>query len=93
MALSAVFPLLPLFWPLLLLQVMNGGALQFAWSGSQTLNRRWRALIRPRPLAGCWELVNKDCCRFGASGEWGMIADRAYTVLWRPPARSAASMA
>src|SRR5690348_15397673 len=28
-----------------------------------------------------------------ASGEWGMIADRAYTVLWRPLARSAASMA
>jgi len=37
MALAAVFPLLPWFWPLLLLQVVNGGALQFAWSGSQTL--------------------------------------------------------
>ena len=37
MALVPVFPLLPWFWPLLLLQVVNGGALQFAWSGSQTL--------------------------------------------------------
>jgi len=37
MALAPVFPLLPWFWPLLLLQVFNGGALQFAWSGSQTL--------------------------------------------------------
>jgi MFS family permease len=37
MALAPVFPLLPWFWPLLLLQVVNGGALQFAWSGSQTL--------------------------------------------------------
>src|SRR5215471_2393842 len=37
MALAPVFPLLPWFWPLLLLQVINGGALQFAWSGSQTL--------------------------------------------------------
>src|ERR1700747_2003175 len=37
MALAPVFPLLPWFWPLLLLQVVNGGAVQFAWSGSQTL--------------------------------------------------------
>ena len=37
MALAPVFPLLPWFWPLLLLQIINGGALQFAWSGSQTL--------------------------------------------------------
>src|SRR5271163_3074794 len=37
MVLAPVFPLLPWFWPLLLLQVVNGGALQFAWSGSQTL--------------------------------------------------------
>ena len=37
MALAPVFPLLSWFRPLLLLQVVNGGALQFAWSGSQTL--------------------------------------------------------
>src|SRR5271155_1133586 len=37
MALAPVFPLVPGFWPLLLLQVVNGGALSFAWSGSQTL--------------------------------------------------------
>ena len=37
MALAPIFPLLPWFWPLLLLQIINGGALQFAWSGSQTL--------------------------------------------------------
>ena len=37
MVLAPVFPLVPWFWPLLLLQVVNGGALQFAWSGSQTL--------------------------------------------------------
>jgi len=37
MLLAPVFPLLPWFWPLLLLQVVNGGALSFAWSGSQTL--------------------------------------------------------
>ena len=37
MGLAPVFPLLPWFWPLLLLQVVNGAALQFAWSGSQTL--------------------------------------------------------
>ena len=37
MALAPVFPLVPWFWPLLLLQVVNGGALHFAWSGSQTL--------------------------------------------------------
>src|ERR1700726_3149634 len=35
--LAPVFPLIPWFWPLLLLQVVNGGALSFAWSGSQTL--------------------------------------------------------
>jgi MFS family permease len=37
MGLAPVFPLLPWFWPLLLLQIVNGAALQFAWSGSQTL--------------------------------------------------------
>ncbi len=37
MALAPIFPLVPWFWPLLLLQVINGAALQFAWSGSQTL--------------------------------------------------------
>jgi MFS family permease len=36
-ALAPVFPLVPWFWPLLLLQVINGGALSFAWSGAQTL--------------------------------------------------------
>src|SRR6202043_617531 len=37
MALVRVFPLLPWFWPLLLLQVGNGAALQFAWSVSRAL--------------------------------------------------------
>ena len=36
-AMAPVFPLVPWFWPLLLLQIINGGALSFAWSGSQTL--------------------------------------------------------
>ena len=36
-ALSPVFPLVPSFWPLMLLQIVNGGALSFGWSGSQTL--------------------------------------------------------
>jgi MFS family permease len=36
-ALAPVFPLVPWFWPLLLLQMINGGALSFAWSGAQTL--------------------------------------------------------
>jgi MFS family permease len=36
-ALAPVFPLLPWFWPLLALQIVNGGALSFAWSGAQTL--------------------------------------------------------
>src|SRR5277367_3601491 len=36
-ALSPVFPLVPWFGPLLLLQIITGGALSFAWSGSQTL--------------------------------------------------------
>jgi MFS family permease len=35
--LAPVFPLIPWFWPLLLLQVIGGGALSFSWSGSQTL--------------------------------------------------------
>src|SRR5713226_5966970 len=36
-ALSPVFPLVPSFWPLMLLQIVKGGALSFGWSGSQTL--------------------------------------------------------
>lgn len=35
--LAPIFPLLPWFWPLLLLQIINGAALTFAWAGSQTL--------------------------------------------------------
>lgn len=35
--LAPAFPLLPWFWPLLLLQIANGAALNFAWSGAQTL--------------------------------------------------------
>jgi MFS family permease len=37
MALAPVFPLIPWFWSLLALQIVNGGALSFAWTGSQTL--------------------------------------------------------
>src|SRR6201987_746515 len=37
MALAPVFPLVPWVWPLLMLQVVNGAAINFAWSGSQTL--------------------------------------------------------
>src|ERR1700732_614504 len=37
MALAPVFPLLPWFWPLLLPQIVHGGAPQFAWSGSRSL--------------------------------------------------------
>jgi MFS family permease len=37
MALAPLFPLVPWFWPLLLLQLINGAAVSFAWSGVQTL--------------------------------------------------------
>jgi MFS family permease len=37
MALSPLFPLVHGFWPLLLLQLVNGAAVSFAWSGAQTL--------------------------------------------------------
>ena len=37
MALAPLFPLVPWFWALLLLQLINGAAVSFAWSGAQTL--------------------------------------------------------
>jgi MFS family permease len=37
MALAPLFPLLPWFWPLLLLQLISGATVSFAWSGAQTL--------------------------------------------------------
>jgi MFS family permease len=37
MALAPVFPLVSGFWALLLLQLVNGAAVSFAWSGAQTL--------------------------------------------------------
>src|SRR3989440_9859526 len=37
MVLAPLFPLVPGFWPLLLLQLINGAAVSFAWSGAQTL--------------------------------------------------------
>jgi MFS family permease len=37
MLLAPLFPLLPWFLPLLLLQLLNGAAVSFAWSGAQTL--------------------------------------------------------
>src|SRR5215471_11762250 len=38
MLLAPLFPLAPGFWPLLLLQLVNGAAVSFAWSGAQTLS-------------------------------------------------------
>src|SRR5437773_6134714 len=37
MALAPLFPLAAGFWVLLLLQLVNGAAVSFAWSGAQTL--------------------------------------------------------
>jgi MFS family permease len=37
MALAPLFPLVPGFWVLLLLQLVSGAAVSFAWSGAQTL--------------------------------------------------------
>ena len=37
MVLAPLFPLAPGFWPLLILQLVNGAAVSFAWSGAQTL--------------------------------------------------------
>jgi MFS family permease len=37
MLLAPLFPLAPGFWTLLLLQLVNGAAVSFAWSGAQTL--------------------------------------------------------
>ena len=37
MALAPLFPLVSWFWALLLLQLINGAAVSFAWSGAQTL--------------------------------------------------------
>jgi len=37
MVLAPLFPLMPGFWPLLMLQLVNGAAVSFAWSGAQTL--------------------------------------------------------
>jgi MFS family permease len=37
MLLAPLFPLMPGFWPLLALQLVNGAAVSFAWSGAQTL--------------------------------------------------------
>ena len=34
---APLFPLVPWFWGLLLLQLVNGAAVSFAWSGAQTL--------------------------------------------------------
>src|SRR5947209_8813628 len=37
MAVAPLFPLMPGFWALLLLQLVSGAAVSFAWSGAQTL--------------------------------------------------------
>lgn len=37
MVLAPLFPLMPSFWALLLLQLVSGAAVSFAWSGAQTL--------------------------------------------------------
>src|SRR5690348_4121659 len=37
MVLAPLFPLVPWFWGLLVLQLANGAAVSFAWSGAQTL--------------------------------------------------------
>src|SRR5215472_940398 len=37
MVMAPLFPLVPWFWSLLLLQLVNGAAVSFSWSGAQTL--------------------------------------------------------
>ena len=37
MVLAPLFPLVPWFWSLLVMQLVNGAAVSFAWSGTQTL--------------------------------------------------------
>ncbi|HEU0218971.1 MAG TPA: MFS transporter [Stellaceae bacterium] len=37
MVMAPLFPLVPWFWGLLLLQLVNGAAVSFSWSGAQTL--------------------------------------------------------
>jgi MFS family permease len=37
MFLAPLFPLVPWFWSLLVIQLVNGVAVSFAWSGAQTL--------------------------------------------------------
>ena len=37
MVLAPLFPLVPWFWSLLVMQLVNGAAVSFAWSGAQTL--------------------------------------------------------
>src|SRR4051794_35278530 len=37
MVVAPLFPLVPWFWSLLALQLVNGAAVSFAWSGAQTL--------------------------------------------------------
>ena len=41
MALAPLFPLAPSFWALLVLQLISGAAVSFAWSGAQTLSPSW----------------------------------------------------
>src|SRR3984893_4417243 len=75
MALAPIFPLVPWFWALLLVQVLFGAALSFAWSGSQTLiaqlaegeaehNGRVRFLGRIGAALGpptCWVSPGVEC--------------------------------
>ena len=37
MVLAPLFPLVPWFWSLLVLQLVNGATVSFGWSGAQTL--------------------------------------------------------
>jgi MFS family permease len=74
MLLAPLFPLAPNFWALLVLQLVNGAAVSFAWSGAQTLIAQL--------AQGDAKYIGRFSffARFGAA--WGAILT---TALFRTP--------
>ena len=84
MALAPLFPLVPWFWTLLLLQLVSGAAVSFAWSGAQTLITQLAGgdRIFSAGLASLPGSARRP--RRSSAGRSGILAVRGRPILLAP---------
>ena len=84
MLLAPLFPLAPGFWTLLLLQLVNGAAVSFAWSGAQTLIAQLAEGDAKYTAGSASSPGSARLRRPSSRGPCGISAERGRPT-WSPP--------